>query len=149
MSGTNGNMPSGLAEIVAGIEALIAEKQQIVDSIEAVLVDERKELRQLKAVQKAADPESVKPVKRVTPRQGEEELKIMLTKLRKLPERDWADPEIAGSFASRTLQGFGVTDSTADRMIKALREREQVRLVGERSLQKGARPSKIYVLNDE
>lgn len=154
MGGSNGNLPSGLVEIMAGLEELIAAKEREVAVITLALDAARDELKPLYAMQRAAlgtgpGRKPGKKVERTGVRQGEEELAIMVAKLRKLPEGQWADPAMPGSFAARTLRDLGVSDHQADRMIKALRLREQVRLVGERQLSKGSRVSNIYVLNDE
>lgn len=146
MSIDNGGTPSGLTDILAGLDVLVAEQQQKVDAVKALYDKELADLRKLRAVQRAAAGPAEKPGPKPARgnRMGEEELRLILKRLEDQPD---AVADLPGSFTTRTLIDMGLHKSTAERAIRYLRDAEQIRLVGERVLN-GTRPSRVYVVND-
>lgn len=147
MSDGNGTMPSGLADILAGIDVLVEEQQQKVDQAKAVFDEASAELRKLRNVQRAARGPAEKPGPKPTARgqrMGEEELRLILERVAGEPD---AVRDLPGSFTTRTLINMGMHKSSAERAIRYLRETEMIRLIGERVIN-GTRPSRVYVVND-
>lgn len=149
MEGRNGTGPAGLDEVIRSVEALVAAKQAEVDEAKAVFDGLNAELRQLNAMLKAARPEqkAVEPKRRQQGvRYGEEELRIVLKRLESM--RDLVE-DIPGSFGTATVMALGYDSGQAQRIVNAMREREMIRLVGERRIGTGARPSNIFVIDHE
>ena len=147
MNAVNGSGPSGLAEVLAALDVLTDNKRVQVESLRQELRSHEAELRRLQAMRRAAEPpqEKVARPRRVS-RYGEEELAILLTRIRELPA---VVEDVPGSFTTPYLADqLGLDRSKAERVVTALRDREQIRMVGERQIGRGARKSRLFVIDD-
>jgi len=147
----NGSGPAGLPQVIASLQALVAAKEAEVNEVKGTYDGLMAELRQLNAMLRAAQPAERKGHGGARPgarrRYGQEELAIVVAQLREQGRA--AVEDIPGSFTVGSVEALGMSKSRAERIVKYLRDTEQARLVGERQVTRGARPSKVYLLNDD
>lgn len=140
--------PSSLDEVLSGLGALINKQQKVVDGLEATLEVERAELRKLRNVQRAANPTPRKPKVNTGNRMGDEELEIIVERIRAVDSAEIEDQP--GAFTSRMFtRDLGMSKSMAERVLNRLRTDERIRLVGERKMPGSPRPMRVYALNED
>lgn len=147
MNGTERS--TGLDWLVQELEQQILEAEAVVANLREQIAPHEEELRKMRKMLNAAVPAVERPQRGQTPRKrmGEEELKITVSRLRQLPQAEWIDPAIPGSFTERSFaENLGLSKDTANRMVTYMREQETIRLVGERKMPGAPRPSRVYTL---
>jgi hypothetical protein len=146
MERMDGSEPTGLADVIASLEALKEAKQVQVDAARAVFDGRMAELKQINAMLRTARPQPRLETKaRAKPnRLGEEELRIMLRRIDDLPP---VVDDIPGSFTTRSVaDGLGMDKSKVERAINYMRDSGTIRMVGERRTS-GSRLSRIFVVD--
>lgn len=142
--------PTGIDWLVEELRRQIQDEEQVVAGLREQIAPHEEGLRKMRKMLSAAvGPQpAAKEEKRTARRRfGEEELAIIVNRLRQLPMADWVDPEIPGSFTERSFcESLGVSKDTGNRMIHYLRDQETIRLVGERKMPGAPRPSRVYTV---
>ena len=147
----NGGVPSGLEQVVLGLRELERACEVHAAVAKAEYDKAMGELRQVRSMLRAEEPQgkpgpkSPRKGRSQSARYGEEELRILLERIREAPD---AYEDIPGSFTTGTLRELGMSKAMAERAAGYLREQEMVRMVGERRYGQGTRLSKVYVIDD-